>query len=65
MDRKNPGQKRNERPNEVEDERSERSGLKTETKTQGLKPDAALQPEEEPYEVEDDEDEDGEQDDDE
>jgi hypothetical protein len=46
MDRKN--QKRNERPNDVEEEHVDKGGLKSETKTQGLKPDTSTLPETEP-----------------
>jgi hypothetical protein len=54
MDKKNVTNKRNERPNDVEEERADKGGLKTDTKAQGLKPDASRQPEEEPGEVESD-----------
>jgi hypothetical protein len=57
MDRKNVTNKRNERPNDDEEERAEKGGLKTGTKSQGLKPDASKLPEEEPIEVESDDEE--------
>ncbi|HEY9730796.1 MAG TPA: hypothetical protein V6C89_02725 [Drouetiella sp.] len=63
MSKKTPGQKRNERPNEVEEERTDKGGLKSDTKPQGLKPHSAKVPEAEPeddedeYETEDDDDE--------
>ncbi len=40
MDKKNPNQKRNERPNVEEEERSDKGGLKVDQKSQGLKADA-------------------------
>lgn len=64
MDRKNVGGKRNERPNDVEEERSDKSGLKSD-RTQGLKEDLQRQPEEEPEEYEEDDDDDDDEEDDE
>ncbi|CAN5246572.1 hypothetical protein BH10CYA1_BH10CYA1_09440 [soil metagenome] len=55
MEKKNPGQKRHERPRDVEDERADKGGLKTETKSQGLKSDANKLPEADPVDVEDEE----------
>lgn len=66
MDKKTPGLRRNERPNEVEEERTDKSGLKPETKSQGLKPDKSKVPEADPVELEtDDESEEDDDDDDE
>lgn len=48
MEKKNPSQKRNERPNVEEEERTEKGGLKTEIKSQGLKSDATKLPEADP-----------------
>ncbi|MBS1957152.1 MAG: hypothetical protein JST89_23380 [Cyanobacteria bacterium SZAS-4] len=48
MEKKNPTQKRNERPNLEEEERADKGGLKTETKSQGLKSDATKLPETDP-----------------
>lgn len=48
MSKKTPGQKRNERPNEVEEERTDKGGLKSETRSQGLKPDTTKVPEADP-----------------
>ncbi len=48
MDKKNPNQKRNERPGNEEAERPDKGGLKNETKVQGLKSDATKLPEAEP-----------------
>ncbi len=56
MDKKTPGHRRNERPNDVEEERSDKSGLKNETKSQGLKPDMSKVPEADPVDVDEDED---------
>ena len=58
MEKKNPGQKRNERPNDVEEERPDKGGLKTEIKSQGLKSDSTKLPEAEPDQVEEVDDED-------
>lgn len=55
MDKKNPGQKRNERPRDVEEERTEKGGLKTEIKSQGLKSDATKLPEADPVEADEEE----------
>ena len=52
MNKKNPGQKHNERPNDVEEERPDKGGLKTEIKSQGLKSDSTKLPEAEPDEIE-------------
>jgi hypothetical protein len=53
MDRKNVNKKRNERPNDVEEERADKGGLKSDTKAQGLKPDTSTLPETEPEEEDD------------
>ncbi len=45
MDKKNINQRRSERPNEEEGEHADKGGLKTETKSQGPKPDLATLPE--------------------
>jgi hypothetical protein len=59
MDKKHPGQKRNERPNDLEEERPEKGGLKTEIKSQGLKSDSTKLPEAEPDELEEADEEEG------
>ncbi len=56
MDKKNVNKKRNERPNDVEEERADKGGLKSETKVQGPKPDTSTLPEAEPEEDESDDD---------
>lgn len=65
MDKKTPGLRRNERPTEVEEERTDKSGLKPETKSQGLKPDTPKVPEADPVDLEPGDDEESEDDDDE